>query len=94
MRSYVYIVAHVLIARILQLFGVQYVFGKVGVFYGIRCVLALVSVLCELAFLRGVGTKFGKETRWTTALFLLVGSGMFQASTAYLPSSFAMYRFG
>lgn len=87
LRSYSYLIPHIIVGEIIKFFTSN----KIYVFYGIRIALALFSTISELTFINGINYKFGKEIGFYTLLFLIISSGMFTASTAYLPSTFAMY---
>lgn len=50
LRSYIFILLHAVIAIPLRAFGVEAVWGKVGVYYGVRVVLALLSAACQVRF--------------------------------------------
>ncbi|RWS25369.1 alpha-1:2-mannosyltransferase ALG9-like protein [Leptotrombidium deliense] len=67
--------------------------NKVLVFYYTRCILALCCALCETYFynFRGVLRQFGPNIARLVLCFLVLSSGMFISSTAFLPSSFSMY---
>ncbi|XP_052385135.1 alpha-1,2-mannosyltransferase ALG9 isoform X7 [Oncorhynchus keta] len=87
-RSYGYLWLHALPAslhsHILQT-------NKVLVFYFVRCVLAFSCCICELYFYKAVCKKFGLHVGRLMLAFLLLSSGMFCSSAAFLPSSFCMY---
>nr|KAF6437898.1 hypothetical protein HJG59_008631 [Molossus molossus] len=87
-RSYAYLLLHVwpaaFHARILQT-------NKILVFYFLRCLLAFVSCICELYFYKAVCKKFGLHVSRMMLAFLVLSTGMFCSSSAFLPSSFCMY---
>ncbi|XP_036076395.1 alpha-1,2-mannosyltransferase ALG9 isoform X3 [Rousettus aegyptiacus] len=87
-RSYVYLLLHAwpaaFHARILQT-------NKILVFYFLRCLLAFVSCVCELYFYKAVCKKFGLHVSRMMLAFLVLSTGMFCSSSAFLPSSFCMY---
>ncbi|XP_018081400.1 alpha-1,2-mannosyltransferase ALG9-like isoform X1 [Xenopus laevis] len=87
-RSYAYLWLHALPAwfhaSILQT-------NKVLVFYFIRSFLAFLSCICELYFYKAVCKKFGLHVGRLMLAFLVLSTGMFSSSAAYLPSSFCMY---
>ncbi|XP_012987966.1 alpha-1,2-mannosyltransferase ALG9 isoform X1 [Esox lucius] len=87
-RSYAYLWLHALPAslhaHILQT-------NKVLVFYFVRCVLAFTCCVCELYFYKAVCKKFGLHVGRLMLAFLVLSSGMFCSSAAFLPSSFCMY---
>uniref|UniRef100_A0A8C9FZY3 Mannosyltransferase n=1 Tax=Pavo cristatus TaxID=9049 RepID=A0A8C9FZY3_PAVCR len=87
-RSYVYLWLHALPAlfhaRVLQT-------NKVLIFYFLRCFLAFLSCVCELYFYKAVCKKFGLHVSRLMLAFLVLSTGMFCSSAAFLPSSFCMY---
>ncbi|XP_069732675.1 alpha-1,2-mannosyltransferase ALG9 isoform X4 [Phaenicophaeus curvirostris] len=87
-RSYAYLWLHALPAlfhaRVLQT-------NKVLIFYFLRCFLAFLSCVCELYFYKAVCKKFGLHVGRLMLAFLVLSTGMFCASAAFLPSSFCMY---
>lgn len=91
LRSYLYLDMHKLLAQ----FGGILVFGfpirKLGYFYGLRALLGFLCALTEASFYRGVVRQFGHRVGRYLLLFLALSPGMFHSSTAFLPSSFAMY---
>lgn len=89
LRSYAYVLLHVILGQTLRLF--VEVNDKVVVFYLIRWVLGICSAFCEAFFFSGVSYRFGKRAGWYTLVFCLFSTGMYFSSVAYLPSSFAMY---
>ena len=88
LRSYAYLLLHALPAH---LYSVLLQSNRLLVFYFLRCVLGLACSLCEVYFYRGVCREFGANIGRLTLGFLVLSAGMFIASAAYLPSSFAMY---
>jgi len=88
LRSYAYILMHSLLGWIC---GIILNFNRVIVFYSLRCFLGLVCTGLETYFYRGVVQEFGPAVGRLTFVFLLFSAGMFQSSTAFLPSSFSMY---
>lgn len=87
LRSYAYIGLHAAVGKLAVTSGA----GKVATFYAIRIVLGVVCTCCEVAFSRAAAHVFGRETGIFCFTFMLTCSGMFHASTAYLPASFCMY---
>ncbi|KAK7079141.1 mannosyltransferase [Halocaridina rubra] len=88
LRSYTYILIHAvpgwIYSSLLQS-------NRMLVFFFIRCMLALSCSGCELYFYRGICKEFGANVGRITLSILVFAAGMFISSTAYLPSSFAMY---
>ncbi|KAF0697914.1 Aste57867_11446 [Aphanomyces stellatus] len=89
LRSYLYLIAHWLPAKLASIV----VFGntKLGFFFGLRAVLGFASAASEALFYRGIVHAFGPRVGRYTLAFLVFNSGLFLASTAFLPSSFVMY---
>ncbi|XP_077987356.1 alpha-1,2-mannosyltransferase ALG9-like isoform X2 [Glandiceps talaboti] len=87
-RSYTYVLLHTLPASIhAHLTNAN----KILVFYFIRCLLGFICALCELYFYKGVCKAFGGNVGRLTLVFLVLSTGMFISSAAFLPSSFSMY---
>ncbi|KAF9015664.1 glycosyltransferase family 22 protein [Cyathus striatus] len=88
LRSWAYIFLHYLPAHLTNV-----IFGpsKRPSFFAVRIVLALVSTLVEAAFFRTVVEKINERVGRYLFFMLLLSAGMWNASTAFLPSSFAMY---
>ncbi|KAF2760102.1 hypothetical protein EJ05DRAFT_492029 [Pseudovirgaria hyperparasitica] len=86
-RSWFYSGLHASVISILQLLSVT----KHVEFYFLRLVFAFVCALCETRLYEVIQ----KTVNWRVALFFLIiivtSPGMFHSSTAYLPSTFAMY---
>lgn len=87
-RSWAYLYQYVPLSRILALFHVE---SKVTSFYFTRICLGLTSSLCEGLFLHTVAYVVHPRVAFYTLAFLLFSIGMFESSTALLPSSFVMY---
>ncbi|XP_070538131.1 alpha-1,2-mannosyltransferase ALG9-like [Ptychodera flava] len=87
-RSYAYVMLHLLPAKLhAHLFHAN----KILVFYFVRCVLGFICALCELYFYKGVCRLFGGNIGRLTLFSLVLNTGMFISSAAFLPSSFSMY---
>ena len=86
LRSYLYVGMHALVGAPFAALGLT----KPTVFFSVRTALALATAACELRFLGSVRAAFGAAAATRCALFLASTPGMFQASVAFLPSSFAM----
>eukprot|EP00050_Salpingoeca_kvevrii_P003184 m.217108 g.217108 ORF g.217108 m.217108 type:complete len:374 (-) comp10785_c1_seq17:1421-2542(-) len=91
-RSYAYVEAHALIVRLAAVLG----FDERSQFYVLRAVLALICALSETMLVDAVSRATilagPAVARWTW-LFLLASTGMFVASTGFLPSTTALYTF-
>ncbi|KII93600.1 glycosyltransferase family 22 protein [Plicaturopsis crispa FD-325 SS-3] len=87
-RSWAYILLHLVPARIpAVLLGPD----KRPAFFAVRIALGLVSTLCEVRFYRTVAVKINERVGRYLFFMLMLSAGMWNASTAFLPSSFAMY---
>ncbi|EIW87002.1 glycosyltransferase family 22 protein [Coniophora puteana RWD-64-598 SS2] len=86
-RSWAYILLHLLPARLALVVG----FGKRPSFFGVRIFLAVISTLCEAQLCRAVVSKINERVGRYLFVMLLFSAGMWNASSAFLPSSFAMY---
>lgn len=96
LRSYAYLALHWLLARVAALalaLGApsELAVSKVLVFYGVRGALGLLCAYTEAAFYRSCIPRVGRRAARYVLWLLLCNAGMFHASTALLPSSFAMY---
>ncbi|EGN93107.1 glycosyltransferase family 22 protein [Serpula lacrymans var. lacrymans S7.3] len=86
-RSWAYILLHLLPARFAFAIG----HGKRPAFFAIRILLAVMSVMCEAKLHRTVVEKINERVGRYLFFMLLLSAGMWNASAAFLPSSFAMY---
>ncbi|OCH96425.1 glycosyltransferase family 22 protein [Obba rivulosa] len=87
-RSWAYILLHLTPAKLVTLFlGAE----KRPAFFGVRLFLALISSLCEVKMYRSVVERVNYRVGRYFFFMLLFNAGMWTASTAFLPSSFAMY---
>ncbi|KAF5385061.1 hypothetical protein D9615_001258 [Tricholomella constricta] len=88
-RSWAYIVLHLLPTRIASTFlGAD---NKRPAFFAVRMFLSALCVLAEARFYRTVAEKINERVGRYLFFMLLVSAGMWNASAAFLPSSFAMY---
>ncbi|KAI0639843.1 glycosyltransferase family 22 protein [Trametes polyzona] len=87
-RSWAYIFLHYLPVQVTATFlGPE----KRPAFFAVRVFLAVVSSLCEVTFYRAVVERINYRVGRYVFFLLLFNAGMWSASTAFLPSSFAMY---
>eukprot|EP00299_Pterocystis_sp_00344_P018418 c9194_g1_i1.p1 GENE.c9194_g1_i1~~c9194_g1_i1.p1 ORF type:complete len:576 (-),score=115.41 c9194_g1_i1:20-1726(-) len=86
LRSYAYSALHAIIAWAVTPISAN----KIGVYHNTRLVLGLLCALAEAYFFRSVRRCYGAAVANVTLFFLATSAGMFLASTAYLPNSFAM----
>jgi alpha-1,2-mannosyltransferase len=89
-RSWLYIVFHATIIAVIK--PVASLFGaKALEFYGLRIVLGLICAACETRLYHATSKLMGSRIAMLFMLVTGTSTGFFHASTAYLPSSFAMY---
>ncbi|OIW28273.1 hypothetical protein CONLIGDRAFT_681244 [Coniochaeta ligniaria NRRL 30616] len=87
-RSWLYIGLHAVVGNIRRLLPQS---TKVSEFYFVRYVLAFVCALCQTLMWRVICRTLNPRIGLFFILALVFSPGNFHASTAYLPSSFAMY---
>ncbi|KAH6634889.1 glycosyltransferase family 22 protein [Chaetomium sp. MPI-SDFR-AT-0129] len=87
-RSWLYIALHAFGANLRRLLPHS---SKVAEFYFLRYLLALVCALSQTLLWRAVCLALNPRVGLIFILALIFSPGNFHASTAYLPSSFAMY---
>ncbi|KAJ7103211.1 glycosyltransferase family 22 protein, partial [Mycena belliarum] len=87
-RSWAYIALHLFPARLSKLLLTG---DKRAAFFAVRISLATISVLAEAKFYRTVYEKINERVGRYLFFMLLFSAGMWNASAALLPSSFAMY---
>ncbi|CAG7853822.1 Alpha-1,2-mannosyltransferase alg9; AltName: Full=Asparagine-linked glycosylation protein 9; AltName: Full=Dol-P-Man:Man(6)GlcNAc(2)-PP-Dol alpha-1,2-mannosyltransferase; AltName: Full=Dol-P-Man:Man(8)GlcNAc(2)-PP-Dol alpha-1,2-mannosyltransferase; Flags: Precursor [Serendipita indica DSM 11827] len=86
-RSWAYIFLHYPFATI----GTFLSNGKGVSFFAVRGVLSLISTLCEAKLFRSIVENVNERVGIYFFFMLLTSTGMWSASTAFLPSTFAMY---
>ena len=86
-RSWLYIVLHAIPGKI----GAIFFFQRRYEFYFIRGVLALVCAGAETRLYHTISKAYTRTAAFIFMLAMITAPGMFHASVAYLPSSFAMY---
>ncbi|KAH9908490.1 Alg9-like mannosyltransferase [Xylariomycetidae sp. FL2044] len=87
-RSWFYVGLHALIGNIRRLLPQS---TKVAEFYFIRYALALLCSLCQVLLFRVISFTMNPRIGLFFIMATVMSPGNFHASTAYLPSSFAMY---
>ncbi|KAI1639082.1 Alg9-like mannosyltransferase [Biscogniauxia mediterranea] len=87
-RSWFYVGLHAVIGNIRRLLPHS---TKVAEFYFIRYVLAFICALCQVLLFRVVSFTLNSRIGLFFLMATVMSPGNFHASTAYLPSSFAMY---
>ncbi|CAG9854954.1 unnamed protein product [Phyllotreta striolata] len=88
LRSYFYLMVHAAPAWIYHKLLQP---NPLLMFYFIRCILGLFCAVSEVYFYKSVCREFGVHIGRICLAFQLFAAGMFVSSTAFLPSSFAMY---
>ena len=88
LRSYFYILIHAVPA---WLYNTILQPNPMYVFYFMRCLLAVISSLCELYFFNGVTKEVGANIGRITLALMVFSAGFFSSSTAFLPSTTSMY---
>ncbi|KAJ7204337.1 glycosyltransferase family 22 protein [Mycena pura] len=87
-RSWMYILLHIVPARLSKLLLTD---DKRAAFFAVRVSLATISVFAEAKFYRVVYERINERVGRYLFFMLLFSAGMWNASAAFLPSSFAMY---
>lgn len=86
-RSWSYIMIHAIPSKIASVFLLRKAFE----FYFVRGLLASACAGCEIRLFSTISRTMNPRIAVIFMLAMASGSGMFHASVAYLPSSFAMY---
>ena len=86
-RSWLYALIHAIPSK----FAAIFVSKKVLEFYFVRGVLGVVCACCETRLFSAISRTMSPSMAVIFLLAMVSSSGMFHASVAYLPSSFAMY---
>uniref|UniRef100_A0A1Y1MX13 Mannosyltransferase n=2 Tax=Photinus pyralis TaxID=7054 RepID=A0A1Y1MX13_PHOPY len=90
LRSYTYLLVHAIPAFIYHKLLQP---NPLLIFYFIRCLLGLLCSFAEVFFYKAVCREFGVHVGRLCLAFQIFSAGMFISSTAFLPSSWAMYGF-
>lgn len=88
LRSYMYLLIHMVPAKLYHYLLEP---NPILVFYFVRCLLCMGCAFSEVYFYKNVCREFGIHIGRLTLVFLILSSGMYIASAAFLPSSFSMY---
>jgi len=88
LRSWFYIILHALVGNARRLLPRS---TKVAEFYAIRYGLAFVCALCQSWLWRIISVTLNPRIAMLFLVATVASPGNFNASTAFLPSSFAMY---
>ncbi|KAI9823995.1 MAG: mannosyltransferase [Phylliscum demangeonii] len=87
-RSWLYIALHAMASTISVVLPFM---TKVKEFYLLRILLAFACAGCETRLFSAICTTFNRRVGIIFLMAMVSSPGMFHASVAYLPSSFAMY---
>lgn len=87
-RSWFYIGLHAVLASLRRILPQA---SKVGEFYFVRYVLAIFCALCQTILFQVISGTIHPRIGFFFIIALFTSPGNFHASTAFLPSSFAMY---
>ncbi|KAJ1302752.1 hypothetical protein OPQ81_003061 [Rhizoctonia solani] len=88
LRSWAYILLHIFPAK----FPIWLAsFDKRHTFFGLRMIFAFVTSFCEARLFRAVVDHVNDRVGRYMLFMLMFNAGMWNASTAFLPSTFAMY---
>lgn len=87
-RSYTYLTFHALIGTIRRLLPFP---SKLAEFYFIRYALAFICALCQTQMFRVISGTLNPRVALFFMMAMVFSPGMYHASAAFLPSSFAMY---
>ena len=86
LRSWLYIAMHAIPGKVVSLFLRKGAYQ----FYAIRILLGVACAAAQTRLSNTISQTFGSRVAWIFQMIMLSSSGMFYASVAYLPSSFAM----
>ena len=86
-RSWLYILPHAIVGKFASLFSTKKTFE----FYVVRVALGLLCAFCQTRLFSTVSRTMNPRVALLFMLIMLTSPGMFHASAAYLPTSFAMY---
>ncbi|KAI3634787.1 hypothetical protein MIR68_007168 [Amoeboaphelidium protococcarum] len=86
-RSWFYVAIHSAVIHVFKLL----MLSKVSQFYALRCVLCIMSSFSETMLYQSVRSNISPQIAKYMIAISVFSPGMYIASSAYLPSSFAMY---
>lgn len=90
-RSWTYAGLHAIITKSASILSLVFSSSKVLEFYLLRSTLAFVCAICEARLFSKLAVVLNPRVAIFYLIITLTSPGMYHASTAYLPSSFAMY---
>jgi alpha-1,2-mannosyltransferase len=88
-RSWTYVGLHAVVIWVGRL--LPFVNGKVAEFYLLRVFLALICAVCQTRLYATISRTMNPRVAIYFLMVMISSPGMYHASPAYLPSSFAMY---
>ncbi|KZV76391.1 glycosyltransferase family 22 protein [Peniophora sp. CONT] len=88
-RSWAYIILHYIPAKVLSWTIRED--GKRAAFFTVRILLAVISTLCEAKLFDTVRDKINNRVARYFLVYLFSSAGLWNASAAFLPSTFVMY---
>lgn len=91
LRSWVYAGIHAILINIGRLLGWGFIKTKQSEFYFLRICFAFACAVCEAKLYAVLQRTFNYRVAAFYLAITALSPGMFHASVAYLPSSFAMY---
>ncbi|KAJ1020269.1 hypothetical protein NDA18_005866 [Ustilago nuda] len=86
-RSWAFIAQFLPLTKLLAYFGV----GKRQIFFAVRLLLAFISSFVDARFYKAVGDVFSARVGRYCLMALAASAGIYEASTALLPSTFVMH---
>lgn len=88
-RSWLYVAVHAIPIYVAS--WLPFISNKAGEFYFLRMILAFVCASCETRLFAVISKAMNPRIAIFFLIVIVSSTGMFHASTSYLPSSFAMY---
>ncbi|KAA1467884.1 asparagine-linked glycosylation 9 protein isoform a [Dentipellis sp. KUC8613] len=88
-RSWAYVILHYLPAKFMSFVAPDV--GKRAAFFSVRVALAIVSSICEAKLFDTVKHKINNRVARYMFFMMATSAGLWNASSAFLPSTFAMY---
>lgn len=88
-RSWAYTGMHAVVIRLGRL--LPFVGSRVAEFYFLRVVLGFVCAICQTKLYSAIARMINTRVAIFYLMITIMSPGMYHASIAYLPSSFAMY---
>jgi alpha-1,2-mannosyltransferase len=86
-RSWLYILLHAAVGKVISIWSPR----KTVQFYAIRFALAFICAACETRLYSAISRRLNPRIGLLFLVIVAYSPGFFHASSAFLPSSFAMY---